>query len=166
MRRILNVGSQLGIWMRGVPRGGGRARVEVGFGYNFKGHLVKKLFKGEAWIHPLAVYIQVIHHLLRVLNCEGRFPLHLQEVEGITFCMREILHPGQLVQENCIPRVSTKCQHPKNTSKTLTPLVVLSAQNIWGKLALERSILESGFIRTQMEPMTISFMSWTEVNRI
>ena len=92
--------------------------------------------------------------------------MHLQEVEGITFCMREILHPGQLVQENYIPRVSTKCQHPKNTSKTPTPFVELSAKNNEGKLALERSIPESGFIRTQMEPMTISFMCWTEVNRI
>ena len=40
--------------MRGVSRGEGRAGVEVGFGYNFKGHSVKTLFKGEVGLYILS----------------------------------------------------------------------------------------------------------------
>ena len=92
MAVVLVVGSQLGSWHlnEGEVWGGTRGK-DQGFGYNFKGLLVKQLFKGgdlnTQWICINSSNSSSPYKLLRTFSFAFTRSLHSKEVEGITFCL-------------------------------------------------------------------------------
>ena len=88
MAVVLVVGSQLGSWHLNEGEVWGGDQGALGFGYNFKGLLVKQLFKGG----DLNTQWNCINSsspckLLRTYSFASTRSLHSKEVEGITFCL-------------------------------------------------------------------------------
>ena len=186
MRRILDgggAGGGVSTWLLAFEWGGGlggtRGRIRVRWDLDTisRGFWSSNCSREEIWIHNGSVLIQAIHQL--PTNCWGHFPLHLQEVciqkklQGSHFAW-VILHPGQLEQENSIPSGSIKhqppmqpkCMNVRAFNKYLHEIMCVSVFQYFCFINWVKESWSLFFIRTPMEPMTISFMFWTEVNRI
>ena len=100
MRRILDgggAGGGVSTWLLAFEWGGGLGGTRgedqgaLGFGYNFKGLLVKQLFKGgdlnTQWICINSSNSSSPYKLLRTFSFASTRSLHSKEVEGITFCL-------------------------------------------------------------------------------